>query len=274
MNVRTTHFVAIFQLCAAFGLGQQSEAITIYLDSGSSDVYYSFANNIIVDTETWVGDSNGYTFAMERFNQHTNDSLGMVDAVSTMTMHEYDFGNNGKLFHYYWDLQTDDGFKVGGHGHYTMYEILKHGDFVPTTYKTWDGLMDRGPHNAYMGDTALNGLGFDNLSYAQRNIQWRFIAPIQIIPGDTNGDGVVNGSDLSVLLGNWLAEVAGGSADGDFNLSGTVDGSDLSVLLGNWLQPMNTQSHTLIPEPSSLFALLVGMLTWAAFPGRSTRHLT
>ena len=133
--------------------------------------------------------------------------------------------------------------------------------------------MDRGPHNAYLRDTSLDGLGFDDLDYAQRNIRWLFNAPIQIIPGDINGDGAVNGNDLSVLLGNWLTAVAGGTSDGDFDLSDTVDSSGLSVLLGNWLQPTNAQNYILIPEPSSLFALLAGMLTWTAFPRRNTRRL-
>jgi len=49
-------------------------------------------------------------------------------------------------------------------------------------------------------------------------------------PGDTNGDRVVNGADLSVLLFRF-----GGPADGpqgaDFNGDGLCNGADLSVLL-------------------------------------------
>lgn len=50
------------------------------------------------------------------------------------------------------------------------------------------------------------------------------------IPGDLNGDGMVDGSDLGILLGAWGS--SGGPADIDGN--GTVDGADLGVLLGNW----------------------------------------
>jgi len=49
------------------------------------------------------------------------------------------------------------------------------------------------------------------------------------IPGDLNGDGSVNGSDLAILLSNW-----GGSGSGDINGDGTVNASDLAILLGNW----------------------------------------
>jgi len=48
-------------------------------------------------------------------------------------------------------------------------------------------------------------------------------------PGDANGDGFVNGGDLAVVLGNWLA-----GPEGDLDCSGTVDGGDLAVVLGNW----------------------------------------
>ena len=49
-------------------------------------------------------------------------------------------------------------------------------------------------------------------------------------PGDITGDGVVDGADLSRLLGDW-----GTSAfDADIDSNGMVDGQDLAVLLGNW----------------------------------------
>jgi len=48
-------------------------------------------------------------------------------------------------------------------------------------------------------------------------------------PEDLNGDGSVNGGDLSILLNNW-----GGSGAGDIDGNGTVDGADLAQLLGAW----------------------------------------
>ena len=47
---------------------------------------------------------------------------------------------------------------------------------------------------------------------------------------DMNGDGVVDGSDLTILLGEW--DAAGGIAD--INCDGLVDGLDLTIVLGNW----------------------------------------
>lgn len=48
--------------------------------------------------------------------------------------------------------------------------------------------------------------------------------------GDVNGDGVVNASDLGLLLGAWGTDVAAS----DLNDDGMVNASDLALLLGAW----------------------------------------
>ncbi len=48
-------------------------------------------------------------------------------------------------------------------------------------------------------------------------------------PGDINGDGVVDATDLAILLAQW-----GGPGSADIDHSGVVDGNDLATLLGNW----------------------------------------
>jgi len=53
-----------------------------------------------------------------------------------------------------------------------------------------------------------------------------------VIPGDLNGDGVVDGADLGELLSQW-GPCVGCSAD--LNGDGVVDGVDLGILLSNWL---------------------------------------
>ncbi len=50
------------------------------------------------------------------------------------------------------------------------------------------------------------------------------------IPGDLNGDGLVDGADLSILLGAWGTTLPEADLDG----SGSVDAGDLAVLLGSW----------------------------------------
>lgn len=49
------------------------------------------------------------------------------------------------------------------------------------------------------------------------------------VPGDLNGDFLVNGSDAALLLNNW-----GGTGVGDINGDGVVGPADLAILLSNW----------------------------------------
>lgn len=48
-------------------------------------------------------------------------------------------------------------------------------------------------------------------------------------PADLNGDGVVDGADLAMLLQAW-----GTPGPGDLDGSGSVDGADLALLLQSW----------------------------------------
>ena len=50
------------------------------------------------------------------------------------------------------------------------------------------------------------------------------------IPGDINGDGLVNGIDLAQVLAQWGT----GNSSADLDGSGNVGGPDLTILLANW----------------------------------------
>ena len=60
------------------------------------------------------------------------------------------------------------------------------------------------------------------------------------VASDLNGDGVVNGLDLGILLANWSIPAGspgcGGAGDcaADLNSDGVVDGLDLGILLSDW----------------------------------------
>lgn len=51
----------------------------------------------------------------------------------------------------------------------------------------------------------------------------------QVVPGDIDGDGAVNGGDLSILLSNW-----GTAGAGDIDGDGVIGAGDLAILLSNW----------------------------------------
>ena len=50
---------------------------------------------------------------------------------------------------------------------------------------------------------------------------------------DLNGDGIVNGADLGILLSGW-GPCGTGPCAADINRDGRVDGSDLGLLLSAW----------------------------------------
>ena len=64
-------------------------------------------------------------------------------------------------------------------------------------------------------------------SVAAAAVTW--FVDLPAVFGDIDGNGVVNGADLGLLLGAW-----GTSGPGDLNNDGVVNGSDLGALLGAW----------------------------------------
>ena len=51
--------------------------------------------------------------------------------------------------------------------------------------------------------------------------------------GDLNQDGIVDGADLTMLLGSW-GQCAKQYCVADINQDGVIDGTDLTLLLGSW----------------------------------------
>ncbi len=89
------------------------------------------------------------------------------------------------------------------------------------------------PRHIATGD--LDGDGDIDFATANRDSNDVTIAmndscPDQGIPGDLNGDGLVNGADVGMLLAAW------GTADpnADLDGSGLVDGADIGIMLANW----------------------------------------
>ncbi len=86
------------------------------------------------------------------------------------------------------------------------------------------------------------------------------------LPGDANGDGVVNLADFGILRGNFGASGAT-FATGDFNGDGLVNLADFGILRANFGNSINTQQLALVdawvatvPEPTSLAVLGLGGL--------------
>ncbi|HEY1603451.1 MAG TPA: dockerin type I domain-containing protein [Pirellulales bacterium] len=58
---------------------------------------------------------------------------------------------------------------------------------------------------------------------------------VNILPGDTSPDGVVNGLDINQIASHWLS--VGGLA-GDINGDGIVNGLDINVIASQWLKTL------------------------------------
>ena len=76
------------------------------------------------------------------------------------------------------------------------------------------------------------------------------------IPGDANGDDVVDAADAAILSLNWLTSDAQWM-HGDFNGDGTVNDVDATIMAANWQQATATES---VPEPSIIVLLLSTMI--------------
>jgi hypothetical protein len=77
------------------------------------------------------------------------------------------------------------------------------------------------------------------------------------IPGDANGDRVVNDKDASILGKNWLVQSGASWSMGDFNNDKKVNDADAAILAAHWGE--TAAKGASVPEPSTV-ALLLGAL--------------
>ncbi len=84
--------------------------------------------------------------------------------------------------------------------------------------------FERGGGAGLIVNYAAPGAGFEIIPASA----WSHGGSVQSSP-DLNGDGVVGGEDLSIVLSQW-----GGDGTADFDDDGVVGGADLAYLLSNW----------------------------------------
>ena len=82
--------------------------------------------------------------------------------------------------------------------------------------------------------------------------------PVQL-PGDVNGDGIVNGLDISLVASHWLQ--TGSGVAGDANGDGIVNGLDIADIASHWLLNDGGGSGAAsVPEPSTIVPAGLGGL--------------
>ncbi|TVQ59464.1 MAG: hypothetical protein EA379_10760 [Phycisphaerales bacterium] len=104
--------------------------------------------------------------------------------------------------------------------------LLQHPDLGARLDQLADGLRADGNHLSQRGNERLAALWLENLRLAALAD-----APSGI-PGDVNGDGVVDFADLSLVLGSFGQ--TGDNLPGDANGDGVVDFADLALVLTNF----------------------------------------
>ena len=97
------------------------------------------------------------------------------------------------------------------------------------------------------------------------------------IPGDVNGDGIVNGLDLNLVATHWLQGGMRLTVPGDATGDGIVNGLDINLIATDWLQKIgggagSGANATAVPEPSTYLLALCGAAIALAWRWRAGRR--
>ncbi len=98
-------------------------------------------------------------------------------------------------------------------------------------------------------DLANNPMGTDNLE----------MFDVGFLPGDVDGNGSADNSDLNSIITNWGQSGLGRTA-GDLNGNGVVDGLDYTEVISYWTAGTFPPEPGALPEPATLALLLIGSL--------------
>jgi len=114
--------------------------------------------------------------------------------------------------------------------------------------------------NNFIG--SLDEISIWNRSLSEQEVMDLYYALIggagpEPLPGDLNGDGMVNSGDLDLVRANWGQTVPAGTL-GDADGDGMVTSSDLDIVRANW----GATQAAAVPEPGTV-ALLIAALGMA-----------
>ncbi len=204
------------------------------------------------DDGCFVSFSNPEISFSETFNEN-GDSL--VDGDGTIFYnpgrgHDWTFGNFTVDSDTVTGIQM--GFYEGGGGDSFEVAILNEhviADEVGTT-------DDR---NATAGLFAeLPGFG---------GAEWEITGdPFVSVPGDFNGDGVVDATDAEELVDNFGEE--GGFAQGDINFDGDINFQDVALFRPIYAAASGAGEASVVPEPGSVSLLVLGFVSMLGFRRR------
>ncbi|MEM7680818.1 MAG: glycosyl hydrolase family 28-related protein [Planctomycetota bacterium] len=138
-------------------------------------------------------------------------------------------------------INTMDGYNAAGGDMTLIY------DFDPSEFEL---LADGELNLAFFDDIRVDWV---TLNWVQGEAGGPVIVPVLLegIPGDANGDSVVDLLDFDLMAGNFGAVTTAGVAGGDFNGDGVVNLLDFDVLANNY----GASNPSTVPEPASVMLL-------------------
>ncbi|MBL9147403.1 MAG: hypothetical protein JNM94_01785 [Phycisphaerae bacterium] len=172
------------------------------------------------DGHLWIASESNDTvreFKLPRTGGGTLVPLTTLSGFGNLT--SVDFDDSGRMY-----LVETGGVKV--------FEKNATGAWVPGDAGAFNGI-DVGN----VVRVARSRSNFDPAIHSKPG--WDNITPADLEPlgtsvpdclGDLNGDGVVDGADLALVLGAW----GNGAGLADIDENGIVDGADLAIVLGSW----------------------------------------
>ena len=147
--------------------------------------------------------------------------------------------------------------------------MFLHGDWIPDATTMTGDFNDDGWVNADDIDLLCDNLGdvdydvdgdgdadVDDLTFLVENFVDLTTGGIGTAMGDFNLDGVVNGTDLSIMNSSF-GLLGAGWAQGNANCDDIIDGTDLSILNGTFGFVATGPGGAAVPEPLTLTLLTV-----------------
>lgn len=78
------------------------------------------------------------------------------------------------------------------------------------------------------------------------------MAAANLVQGDANFDGIVNGQDIAAVASHWLQTNASKLGTGDVTGDGIVNGQDIAMIASHWLQTTPAVSSAFLPGPNGI----------------------